>query len=80
MGGGMSGSFYVVTYKGVHDDHVRVMGFQSDLASAMRLTEIFGEGAEFEEIQGTFPQDERVAAFRYEEHRRRHGMRLVGGV
>lgn len=75
-----TGSFYVVTYKGVHDAHVRVMGFQVDISSAMRLTEIFGKGAEFEEIQGRYPQDERAAAHAYEQHKRRHGMRLVGGL
>jgi hypothetical protein len=72
--------FYVVTYKGVRDTNVRVMSFKYDKRAAQDLVDILGEGAEYEAILGTFPQDERTAAFLYELHKKRHGLRLVEGL
>jgi hypothetical protein len=76
----MSGSFYVVTYKGEQDPHVRVMGFKCDENGAKILVAILGDGAEYEEIPGHYPPDERECALAYELQKKRHGLRLVGGV
>lgn len=69
--------FYVVTYKGPEDDNVRVMGFCCDKHDALRLVAIFGQGADYEQIVGPYPTDELSAALAYEEHKRRHGLKLV---
>jgi hypothetical protein len=69
--------FYVVVLTQGAD--VRVMGFQSDLVSAMRVAEVLGPGAEYERLEGAYPADELAMAKAYEEHRKRHGLRLVSG-
>lgn len=76
----MTKGYYVITYRGDHDDHVRVMGFKLDLLGTLRIVEVLGRGASFEHIPGPYPHDELTAALAYEEHKRRHGLRLVTAV